>query len=202
MRCIKCKRPLSNPKSIYAGYGPVCLKIIGTKNKQYIAVDDENQVKLFDVPERADEEVTIKGYFENKKVFIESKQWPIMYLSPRQSLRVYNHSTEFNWGYSGSGPAQLALAILLEFTDKKTAITLHQTFKSEIIAGLNGADDFVLTMNVTKWIRKKQEYQIKPETENFAIAILRREFDNADTHSKRDLKTLERAIEILQKGEK
>ena len=134
-----------------------------------------------------------------KTVFIESKQWPIMYLSPRQSLRVFNHSTEFNWGYSGSGPAQLALAILLEFTDKKTAITLHQTFKSEIIAGLNGREDFVLTINVTKWIREKQEHQIKPETENFAIAILRREFDNADTHSKKDLKTLEKAIGILQK---
>ena len=67
MRCMKCKRPLSNPKSIYAGYGPVCLKTIGKTNRQYAAMDEENQVKLFDVPERADEDVTIKGFWEEKQ---------------------------------------------------------------------------------------------------------------------------------------
>jgi Family of unknown function (DUF6166) len=36
-------------------------------------------------------------------------------LSPRASQNVWNHSpTGFEWGYGGSGPAQLALALLLD----------------------------------------------------------------------------------------
>lgn len=35
-------------------------------------------------------------------------------LSPDKSQKVWNHSPDgFNWGYGGSGPAQLALALLL-----------------------------------------------------------------------------------------
>jgi len=36
-------------------------------------------------------------------------------LSPERSLKKRNHSpTGFNWGYIGSGPSQLALALLLD----------------------------------------------------------------------------------------
>lgn len=39
-------------------------------------------------------------------------------LSPKRSHRVSNHSPDgFEWGYGGSGPAQLALALLLDATD-------------------------------------------------------------------------------------
>jgi hypothetical protein len=52
-----------------------------------------------------------------------------------ESLRVWRHSPSgFAWGYAGSGPAQLALAILLRFTDADTASRLHQAFKSEHVA--------------------------------------------------------------------
>jgi len=53
-------------------------------------------------------------------------------------LDLYNHSpTGFEWGYGGSGPAQLALAILAHhYWNKDTlplgdemAISLHQRFK-------------------------------------------------------------------------
>lgn len=51
------------------------------------------------------------------------------------SLRVWNHSpTGFAWGYGGSGPAQLALAILLRYTDEATAVRLHQAFKWDHVA--------------------------------------------------------------------
>lgn len=55
-------------------------------------------------------------------------------------LRVLNHSPSgFEWGYSGSGPAQLALAILLNSfpeESKDWAIRLHQFFKARIVASL------------------------------------------------------------------
>src|SRR5262249_10364987 len=47
-------------------------------------------------------------------------------------LEVRAHSpTGFAWGYGGSGPAQLALALLVDATgDAETALQHYQTFKS------------------------------------------------------------------------
>lgn len=58
-------------------------------------------------------------------------------LSPARSQKVFNHSPDgFAWGYGGSGPAQLALALLLEhgLTDED-AVRLHQDLKFEVVAG-------------------------------------------------------------------
>ena len=58
-------------------------------------------------------------------------------LQPWPSLRLANHSPDgFNWGYGGSGPAQLALGILLDHTgDAKRALAHYQPFKSAFVAG-------------------------------------------------------------------
>lgn len=67
--------------------------------------------------------------------------------SPARSLKVWNHSpTGFAWGYSGSGPAQLALALLLDVLDNDDrAVRLHQRFKSRVIARLPMDDPWELT---------------------------------------------------------
>jgi hypothetical protein len=51
---------------------------------------------------------------------------------------LHNHSPEgFEWGYPGSGPAQLALAILADhLRDDEQAINLHQRFKWAVVAEL------------------------------------------------------------------
>lgn len=51
---------------------------------------------------------------------------------------IRNHSPDgFAWGYSGSGPAQLALALLVSaLNDKERALRLYQMFKSEFVAKL------------------------------------------------------------------
>ena len=68
-------------------------------------------------------------------------------LAPTKSLKVRNHSPSgFNWGYGGSGPAQLALAILLDLYPERGAEwaeRYHQDFKFKIIAGLG--DTWTLT---------------------------------------------------------
>ena len=58
-------------------------------------------------------------------------------LKPSQQLR--NHSPSgYEWGYEGSGPAQLALAILLDFVgDEEVALNNYQAFKTEFIASLS-----------------------------------------------------------------
>src|SRR5258706_15989082 len=58
-------------------------------------------------------------------------------LNPR--LDLWNHSpTGFEWGYGGSGPAQLALAILADhLEDDDEAVRLHQGFKRELVANFD-----------------------------------------------------------------
>ena len=57
-------------------------------------------------------------------------------LDPRFDLR--KHSPDgFEWNYGGSGPAQLALAILADhLADDRQALDLYQRFKWAVIAGL------------------------------------------------------------------
>jgi hypothetical protein len=57
-------------------------------------------------------------------------------LNPRLDLR--NHSpTGFEWGYGGSGPAQLALAVLVDhLANDDEALNLYQEFKRVVVAGL------------------------------------------------------------------
>ena len=84
------------------------------------------------------------------KVYISGKL-----LSPKRSQRVYNHSPDgFSWAYSGSGPAQLALGILLEFLPKEEAKRYYQKFKSDIIAGLPKGDFEMSIDLVNKWIKE------------------------------------------------
>jgi hypothetical protein len=60
-------------------------------------------------------------------------------LNPRRELR--NHSpTGFEWGYGGSGPTQLALAILAEhLNDDRAALNRYQRFKWACIAQIRSA---------------------------------------------------------------
>ena len=59
-------------------------------------------------------------------------------LNPR--LDLWNHSpTGFEWGYGGSGPAQLALALLADcLGNDEQAVQLHQEFKRQVVANLEG----------------------------------------------------------------
>ncbi len=77
-------------------------------------------------------------------------------LSPKESQSIINHSPDgFSWGYGGSGPAQLALAILLLFCEKETATTLYQDFKWEVIAKL--PPNFELTDEfINDWIHARK----------------------------------------------
>jgi hypothetical protein len=62
-------------------------------------------------------------------------------------LKYINHSpTGFAWGYLGSGPAQLAFAILLDhFGDVARATWYYQDFKFRVIAMLPVAEPWEIT---------------------------------------------------------
>jgi len=95
---------------------------------------------------------TIEGGFH---VFVENEgvQHP---LDPTPSQEIINHSPDgFNWGYSGSGPSQLALGILYDVTgDRNLSLRYYHDFKEDCIRSM--PDQWQLKENsVITWIEKK-----------------------------------------------
>ena len=76
-------------------------------------------------------------------------------LDPRLDL-ANKSPTGFAWGYSGSGPAQLALAILADHTgDDEQALDLYQDFKRAFIATAP-EEGFTLTSEqVSEWLSQQ-----------------------------------------------
>jgi len=66
-------------------------------------------------------------------------------LDPRRDLM--NHSPAgFGWGYGGSGPAQLTLAVLADFLgDDEAARKAYQSFKFEVVGRLPQGEGWTLT---------------------------------------------------------
>lgn len=79
-------------------------------------------------------------------------------LDPTPSQALHNHSpTGFAWGYEGSGPAQLALAILLDYTNIEAhALEYYQDFKREIIARFQQDQNwFLSTERISEWLSQQ-----------------------------------------------
>lgn len=101
------------------------------------------------------DDMIILGRANTREVYING-----LLLDPAESLAVFNHSPDgFNWGYPGSGPSQLALALLLAAGIRKaTAIRLHQRFKMDFIAKIPQEDDFRTTIkSVRMWVKAEQK---------------------------------------------
>jgi len=95
----------------------------------------------------------LKGYYPNRTIWLDGK-----ILWPKESQKVYNHSPDgFNWGYGGSGPAQLALAIILKLTGKPDG---YQEFKRNVIAGLSQGKSFEI-----EFILQEELYEAIKRTE-------------------------------------
>ena len=96
--------------------------------------------------------IQLKGNWTTRQVWLNSKA-----LSPSKSQKIWNHSPDgFNWGYIGSGPAQLALAILYDVTkNREASVRLHQKFKFDIISGWG--DKWEITESeVREWLINQQ----------------------------------------------
>jgi len=76
-------------------------------------------------------------------------------IAPAASLAVYSHSpTGFECGYGGSGPAQLALAILLDAGfGPKWALRLHQDFKWDFVTAMSRSGGLIPIEAIDNWAR-------------------------------------------------
>jgi len=98
--------------------------------------------------------IQIKGNWETREVtLIELETGNAQVLDPKPSQKIINHSPDgFNWGYGGSGPAQLALAILLKFEDKEFARNNYQKFKWDIVANLPQSNFVMTDQTIQEWL--------------------------------------------------
>ena len=110
--------------------------------------------------------IEVKYYNEGKNILVERrnkvaenvfKLTPEPYYLSKYSTEIY-HSEDFAWGYGGSGPAQLAYAILRDYTgDIKVSELLYQLFKWEVISKIKG-DSFLLTdKDIDAFLEKHQK---------------------------------------------
>lgn len=74
-------------------------------------------------------------------------------LDPAHSLKLRNMSpTGFEWGYSGSGPAQLALAICDACMVQDLALSCFQDFKAEFVARWDSEGWEIEAVTVMQWV--------------------------------------------------
>jgi hypothetical protein len=94
-------------------------------------------------------------------------------------LDLFNHSpTGFSWGYGGSGPAQLALALLTDaLGDDDRALRLHQDFKFKVVACWPEGERW--------WITAEQIAAVVKVIEQEAVPIANEQDDAAGVASSR-----------------
>ena len=69
---------------------------------------------------------------------------------------VYHSPTGMNWGYGGSGPADLALSLLTAVVGRTKAFKWYQQFKFEIVAAFD--DNWSITAeDIRAWVAGKED---------------------------------------------
>ena len=83
--------------------------------------------------------------------------------SPLPRRLVLHSPTGFEWGYAGSGPADLALNILALVVSPKEANRFHQDFKRERIATMPHDGGRIALLDVRVWLDKQYDAVEKEE---------------------------------------
>lgn len=98
-------------------------------------------------------------------------------LSPKESQSVYNHSPDgFEYGYSGSGPAQTALAIcLFMFKDVLVAQGVYQNFKNRYVAEWPQSKPVDVTIDIVDFMLDNVEQFINANTRQSEVDELNQE---------------------------
>jgi len=93
-----------------------------------------------------------------QRVFVETDRGIVRELDPKPSQKINNHSPDgFSWGYGGSGPAQLALALLLDCYGEQFAKENYQDFKWDKIATLPMDKGFILSFSeIDAWVTNRK----------------------------------------------
>lgn len=99
-------------------------------------------------------DLIITGDYENKLIGLKHEgEFSGRILLPERSQKIRLHSPDgFSWGFGGSGPGQLALAILLEYFPHEIACANYMQFKWD---------------HVSQW--PQSDFEIKVDLRAFAV---------------------------------
>lgn len=145
--CARCKRGLKDSVSISRGYGPTCWRKIQAS--------------------RCDSG-TGDGFYTGGDIVLRRVDGRVMTNVPHRI--VYHSPSGFEFGYGGSGPADLALNILALFTDEKTAFRLHQDFKWQFIATMPHEGGVIKREDIVNWLRERDAGRVVIERDASGLA--------------------------------
>lgn len=90
--------------------------------------------------------VTVRTIVEGLQVWVNGEQ-----MSVKDSRLIHNHSSEFAWGFPGSGPSQTALAISLHLFGPYIAPQVYQHFKFDHVQHWHRWDDGERSVDIGKF---------------------------------------------------
>jgi hypothetical protein len=93
-------------------------------------------------------------------------------LDPAPSLAVRNHSpTGYGWGFGGSGPAQLALALLVDAVGVERATRFYQRYKFDVVAQWPQSCEWTTSAEeIRQWVADQERRQVEEHTAAAAAA--------------------------------
>lgn len=155
-RCRICDRPLTNPLSMMTGIGPVCAARYGiARTAEKEEQEDDDMHVLID--DRPGKEVPVARFIPDYPVghddiVLTRRPDGTAEASIPKVHRHHDTTDDIEFGYMGSGPADLALNILARYlpptgtddtvplwdgsTVSRDAWDLHQSFKSQVVAAV------------------------------------------------------------------
>ena len=176
--CSRCKKPLSNPASVDAGMGPICR---GHRRGNDSMNDDIAKREDFSDGETTD-------HISLNQALVLQRDGDDDHAIVRTNvphLVVHHSPSGFEFGYAGSGPADLALNICqwylnsIEYKGMKLecydgncwslAFVIHQDFKRAFIANAPHRGIVIPMVEIKRWFKEhitdemKQMYAVNLE---------------------------------------
>ena len=152
-RCRKCHRILTTPAAVEAGYGPVCYakefgKSLYSTSKATRSAGSSPRIRMR-MPQAAKRKKIEPMPLLTADVTCSRDADGKAHVNIPQRIR-YHSPSGIEWGYGGSGPADLALNILSLYVEERTAYQsrLHKTGGTSI-RHRRGKED--LTSQGKKW---------------------------------------------------
>ena len=155
--CSRCKKPLSNPVSVDAGMGPICRGHGGRMKDDICKRDDFSDGEIDDFIS-LNQALVLQRDGDNDHAVVRTNV---------PHLVVHHSPSGFEFGYAGSGPADLALNVCqfylssIGYKGARTqcydgqcwslAWVLHQDFKRSFIANVPHQGITIPMVEIKHW---------------------------------------------------
>ncbi|MDY0174499.1 MAG: DUF6011 domain-containing protein [Bacteroidales bacterium] len=139
--CSRCGKRLTDRKSIAAGMGYICRrKLTGSIDSK----DQQEWMKDKYLPYDGGDIVLSRDNNGTKTVNVQQKM-------------IVHSPTGFEWGYNGSGCADLALNILFNFVSAERALEIYQEFKEQFVSRVPEKGGEIKKKDIEDWIFAKNQ---------------------------------------------